>query len=374
MLPMNFAVRNLWMTAGFFCLVFVHGAWAGIVFSDNVPADQRILLEKDLQALDRMGVNASDEALKSVLKQTTITPSALRRWLEKRVHYVVGEDYDFSDNAYASKVEVVYPTFQASATMPDFLPPLPSVGEGKGPVVTVMQNLSGAFYALGRDVERAVLADIPGVREFIPVSSIRVGIIQIGEGLFVMSKKMPELREDAFLYTARRLSVLFHEARHSDGRGESLGFSHSRCPPGHELEGHFACDFNLNGAYTVSSLVLKNFASNCRGCRTKEAEILKVIALDHHSRVIRSMPTFDFPTQTRLKALRAQLFGCENAKLLSISRGPVASGLCTEDAKASSRREVRSIYAAGLKSFFPTPRSARVLDETPEMLELVEKD
>jgi hypothetical protein len=154
-----------------------------------------------------------------------------------------------------------------------------------------MSFVSGGVYFSGKLAKR-----MPALRmsdnKIMLIPSPRAGVAQIGKPLFEMAGDMtPEQqKEHEYVLTAMRLSVYFHEARHSDGHGKSLGFMHAICPQGHDYEGLPACDSSLNGAYTVGAEILKTFLKNCKNCSEADQQVLALMYLDSTSRV---MPTVD---------------------------------------------------------------------------------
>ena len=116
------------------------------------------------------------------------------------------------------------------------------------------------------------------------VNSPRVGVIQLGSALDDVKYLINSSNVEAFSNRILRLSILFHEARHSDGNGNSLGFLHTRCPKGHSYSGAFACDFNTNGPYTVGAEVAKILLRTCKTCTLFEKEKMNLLILDSLSR------------------------------------------------------------------------------------------
>jgi hypothetical protein len=165
----------------------------------------------------------------------------------------------------------------------------------KRKVQTVMSNVGAAIYLSGKSSNLPLLLRVPGVGR-IPVTSPRVGVIQVGSGLFPeLSSGSSSGSDDSSGFglapssqarRASRLGTLFHEARHSDGNGKSLGFAHAICPVGHDYEGFNACDRNVNGPYLVGAMLTYHLRNNCSGCSSREQEVLALETLDGLSRII----------------------------------------------------------------------------------------
>jgi hypothetical protein len=269
---------------------------AFLVASD-VPPEQTDALRLDLNFLSLLELG-KDPALQQVMElESTPTPANMKKWLADRVRYVVSEENETKpkillwDYAYETDgINFIYPRpasllLRESNFAFDYT-------SAKGAASTVMSNIGTSIY--GRAKQRHVLAglEIPGVG-MVRVTSPRTGIIKIGRGMFRPVFQNPGFSDtnDA-IYSVYRLMVLFHEARHSDGNRESLGFPHTICPLGHDYEGLFGCDLSLNGAYVVGALTLRNFTASCTSCSTVAKAALKMTILDNLSRVIKEGPKY----------------------------------------------------------------------------------
>ncbi len=345
---------------------------SSIFFATDIPEEQRRLMEADLETLTRVSLDRSDEKLKDLFRIPEISNDALQEWLESRVKYVVAKDFYVWDHLYKSPTEVIYPPIKLGVPLVKYLPPIPNTSTRS--IMAMMKNVGGGIYSSGRSVNHAYLVSIPGLEKKVSVVSPRVGIVQVGEGLFAVRPKTSSLPVGSVVFSYYRMGILFHEARHSDGNGESLLFSHSSCPPGHDYEGHFACDFNLNGPYTIGAQFFKNLLTACRDCSKIEKSVLKVLVLDAASRIIRVAPRFTLEDSMKLTSRRKHVFSCYQKEELDQKHGPLKDGLCTEAALESSRSEIREIYKKGLANLLiPAPLVARVLDPAPEMLVAKEK-
>jgi hypothetical protein len=110
--------------------------------------------------------------------------------------------------------------------------------------------------------------------------------LQIGAGLFASELAINRIDENAVANSIMRLSFIFHEARHSDGNGPSLGFTHSLCPKGHDYENELACDESLNGAYSVGASMAREMMMACQdNCSERDKEMLKIFILDSYNRI-----------------------------------------------------------------------------------------
>lgn len=125
----------------------------------------------------------------------------------------------------------------------------------------------------------------------VDVTSARVGIVQLGAAY-------------ARTNEVEQLSVLVHEARHSDctgglhasdlerirndeaPRNNLCTHLHTRCPPGHELAGLFACDAHPWGAYSIESNYAATIALTCTSCNETARLVAEAITLSAVNRVL----------------------------------------------------------------------------------------
>jgi hypothetical protein len=260
------------------------------VVAGNVPKNQSKLLLQDLQHLHALSMRSTDEELLQLMELNEANAGTLSQWLAARVQYVVGEELDLEKAVYLAAERHPYenPSLMPELELPSGARPFMEPAGGTKPV-TVMSNLGTALYTVGKMQGVLIGFRVPGSSS-VSISSPRTGIIQIGEGHFLPMMKrfgLPGANLESEAYKLFRLATLFHEARHSDGHGKSLGFAHALCPAGHDYAGTNACDRNLNGPYTVGALITRNLLQNCATCSAAEKEALKLEALDSFSRVIR---------------------------------------------------------------------------------------
>jgi hypothetical protein len=154
-----------------------------------------------------------------------------------------------------------------------------------------------AYYYMGKGAKNPELLGykFTSVRgnALLKITSPRVGIVKVGEGLFGIT---PYIENPASIANAWfRIATLFHEAHHSDGNGKSLGFSHAVCPEGHKYFNYNACDRETNGPYAVGAILLKQARATCMaqyaanpnsGCNPKEAEVIANLMVDSVSRIL----------------------------------------------------------------------------------------
>ncbi len=144
-----------------------------------------------------------------------------------------------------------------------------------------MFNVGAAIYITGKQYNTLIGLRVPGVENPVAIHSPRTGVIQVGEALFDLHTGGSG-EADAYW----RLGVFFHEARHSDGHGDTLAFTHVTCPAGHPYEGAYACDDNVNGPYAIESRLIHAFNASCKTCNEKDKFVLLMQEADDLSRVV----------------------------------------------------------------------------------------
>lgn len=268
-----------------------------LVFSSAVPKKHKQQIINDLEVLKSLDFESigPDLSTKRILGLETVDAQSLEDWLAERMKFIVTDKafkffkVSLNKKIKIEKEDVDYP-----------YPQLPSAissqnesenTEEDNDSYTVMTNIGAAIYLDGKKERRLYRMKIStGLfhSETITVDSPRVGIIQIGEGLFDRRFNINNSNPSAVSNSLHRLGVFFHEARHSDGHGESLAFVHTLCPKGHDYEGLAACDVTPNGAYGTSAGVVKELLKTCTDdlCTEREREILRLTILDSENRIL----------------------------------------------------------------------------------------
>jgi hypothetical protein len=257
-----------------------------IKFADTIDKSQRNLMLQDLETLKSLSFYDPQGKVSALFKVTPETNS-MQEWLYARSKYIVPET--FKTDPSTVKVIKEHHIFSN--------PELPTLEKGRtvdpsANIQVVMSNLGAGMY-LGGKMQNAVFAlKIPGQGE-VPITSPRAGIFQVGAGLFQpLLKKSGGTSVEGLANSLSRLSVYFHEARHSDGNGKSLLFAHAVCPEGSAYAGYNACDKNLNGPYTIGAEFVGATLHNCSSCTESEKEALRNRQADAYSRVIAEFDVF----------------------------------------------------------------------------------
>lgn len=269
-----------------------------ILLSKSIKSGLRTKIERDLSLLSafKFKGDTSEQTLK-LMGLNSLNAVSAEDWLEERVNYVIEENalsplkLLLKKSIFIEREGVLFPN---PNSVPHALATGHLAAEEEGMVV--MSNIGAGLYMAGKaekkvygmKISRGLLK--PGLK--VAVESPRTGIIQIGEGLFAREATINNNNQDALANSINRLGTFFHEARHSDGNASSLGFAHTKCPAGHDMEGAYACDENLNGPYTIGAVMTAEMLKSCNdSCSEREKEILKIIILDSQSRVMKTTKT-----------------------------------------------------------------------------------
>lgn len=286
--------------------ICLHGHVMGIQISANVPSSQSELINYDLNTLHQLKLSPESASGKKLFSNTT----NLQQWLLDRLKYIVSEKefdlnlkkpkykvvrqnfsypsdgvipYSIFDNFFNQKVYTILEMSSINQTRQ--LKPLVNM-------VTIMQNDGAVIYHTGKTAQMQLSVSIPlagNINKEIVINSPRVGIISIGPGLFQfdVNKIGPKFESNSI----HRLATFYHEARHSDGKAESLGFFHATCPEEHDYRQRPVCDKNVNGPYSIKAVFLKEAIDKCQTCDEKEKEALKLQMIDSQNRVLKSPQT-----------------------------------------------------------------------------------
>jgi len=260
-------------------------------YSVNVAAPHRVALDEAVSLLHFLPLASDDSRLMEILKVSDLSPSTLQGWLEQRVSYIVDGEFDLTS--------AVYELTDTSFSYP-YMDQFPDPNQGlsnNDKKSRVMSNLGAGIYCTHKKYskEKGKLSQKPvsalaGLRVGgdvgdIVVRSPRIGLLQIGDGLFPSGLEFgttQNISQDIY-----RVGTLFHEARHSDGHGKTLAFLHANCPDGHDYADRAACDFAANGPYTVGAQIQKKLMDKCDKCSVAGKETLRMRFLDFSSRVIK---------------------------------------------------------------------------------------
>lgn len=220
-------------------------------FDQSVSEEHRKLIEGDLELLTTIKF-AGDTENSDIVGIPSFTGENVSIWLQDRAKFVVGEDFA-SEVVAVNNIERMH---EASTYK------------------VLMLNVGAGLYKIYRN--RAKPMQVRIADQNVVITSPRIGVFRIGEGHF------DPLTEE-FLHTLSsiangvfRLGTLFHEARHSDGNGDSLAFSHIACPDG-DYKGKLACDKWTNGPYSVGAEMVKRLYQACTGGKCSTADRVAIL-------------------------------------------------------------------------------------------------
>lgn len=267
-----------------------------IILSRGISKKQQILIKNDLEYLKHFNfnLNAQPETLR-VLELKQLNSMSAYSWLKKRVNFIVEENalsplkVLFFQSVSVDEKNVQFPyahQIPYSLSEYEFTANANSTADSR----VLMSNLGAAMYINGKKESKVFAMKIrPSLTKVIrtKINSPRVGIIQIEEAYFstVLNPTISNLYAKS--HSIARLSILFHEGKHSDGHGASLGFIHGPCPRGHDMEGFRACDENLNGPYSVGAQMAIEMIRAEKSLPIIDKEIALIMALDNQQRVLR---------------------------------------------------------------------------------------
>jgi hypothetical protein len=258
--------------------------FGGVKFHPTVEKDQISSLKNDLRYLYQNPVSTADKEFLATAQLNVGDGPNMHNWLLNRIRYIYGEKFSFEQ-----KDMILVPGKFPATPLPDLPEPEEtdkpkSFNDNEEPrAVTVMSNVGGAFYLMGK--MNKLFIGFKFDNEKIYVKSPRTGLLQVGEGLFL----------PRFLFnkdvnhpsnSISRMATLFHEARHSDGNGKHTGFLHAKCPAGHNLAGEYACEGSANGPYTVGGLSQRHLLVSCTACSVAEKAALSAGVADSFGRII----------------------------------------------------------------------------------------
>jgi hypothetical protein len=277
-----------------------------VQFTRGVPADQQKQIRKDFDLLWRLRFDDQGGELSRILKIPSLHPDHLQAWLAKRVKYIMHSGHQLDSSVIKTLVEdAAYPNMIANARLPKKAVSSPGSG-------TMMINVGTALYKGGKDSGELYSINLSGIGA-IAVNSPRVGIFKIGNIFFDQVYESPVTD---IVHSVFRLATFFHEARHTDGHGPSLGFLHTRCPKNHAYEGLLACDIPGNGPYRIGGLFINSMIKDCADCSEGQKDALKVLRNDNLNRVLSGTnDTLDeYPNEELCELNVFTVGGCDKGK------------------------------------------------------------
>lgn len=295
-------------------LLVAADAKAGVrfTFSAGLSADYKRLLEGDLMLLGDLKMADPSGEAQRLMQLKDASSASYEKWISKRARFII-DQFHPTDRRSAYRISNAdYPSVPSAQTVSIIMTPgvngfnqvaaSNAGGDSKtaiepqtpgqpskrsGSPTIVMLNAGTMLYDQGRANRVLVGLKIDG-GPTIAIKSPRVGLLQVGEGLFMrLSKDYTTDDLGNFVHSIYRLGTLFHEARHSDGNGAQLGMLHAICPAGHDYAGIGACDQPSNGSYRMGALFWKSVLDGCGAeCTTKDKESVTAMYADSMSRIL----------------------------------------------------------------------------------------
>lgn len=272
----------------FWLLAACGGNPAGIQFDASVPGNQKSLIEGDLKLIASTRLSAGTPEDLKILNVTDLSEASLIGYLRERVRYVVGESFSYKQKIQTAQLSSTFDSEVFSSTRD--ANPLPQTQ-------IVMWNLGSYLFLQAKSNNERITLDLGLLN--IWIRSVRVAIVQIGEGLF-SANAIKGIALDSKANRFLRIGTYFHEGRHSDGNGSNAAFPHAKCPSG-DYKDDFACENNSNGPYAVQATLLKYLYAACQtqGCSEQELTGLTLSIADYRSRLLPGA-TFSDPRPEQL--------------------------------------------------------------------------
>ncbi len=245
----------------------------------ELTTEERELLSSDINKASQFQVQVEPKSFYGIAFGSGDASGAIR-YLSERVHYVLPASVNLDSRI------VFHQELSSFVGQNDF-----------AGLYMMAMNVGTALWLQATQIAPHQIGFQMG-NQVIPLTSSRVGIIQLGQGYTLKHNG-----EYAFPELAR-ITTLIHEARHSDCTGglirsdlekieageipehHSCGHLHVRCPEGHDYEGAFACDADAWGAYSIEALYSAAMVKNCTNCTSEEQKLALMIFADSYSRVI----------------------------------------------------------------------------------------
>lgn len=250
-----------------------------IQFSPAIPDNQKQSILNDLDRLRVLRVDGKNDQANSLFQTPSLTTAHLNAWLAERSHYFLEEGFSSQGRIQVLQQNYTYP----NPIVATFETATKQTGAPGSIMRVVMSNRGVGYYFDGKNKKQKLALDIPGIGS-VKITSPHNGIFMIGSGLFT---KSISTSFNSMASSLQRMKTYFHEARHSDGNGQTLGFFHVVCPVGHQYAGYSACDKNINGPYQIGSQFLNvALKKGCTGCSEQEKEALRNSQLDSQLRIV----------------------------------------------------------------------------------------
>lgn len=290
---------GVWLVAGL-CLMAADcntdevDRMVSLRFDPSVSPGLRDTIKRDIRSMANFNFNiSSHDPFRQVFGPDG--SKSVVRYLDERINYVIGPDPSISQ--FVSSTRSNDGRIGAIPVRSRAAPA--NYAEEEGEAALKAQNIGLELWLLQEAAGPASMSfTLDG--STIPISSPRIGLFRIYQGYL----------QDFFI---ENISILIHEARHSDCSGgldqalieairdgdmntpSRCGHRHSVCPAGHVYADLPACDAFAWGAYSVQALWLSHVANHCQNCRSRDQILARAMLADAISRV----PNFEQMIQGR---------------------------------------------------------------------------
>lgn len=252
-------------------------AYGGFTISSDLSPERAKLLKEDIEFLYSLPAMNDSNGFLELSQMKMIDGPNLHNWFVNRIRYFVSQGVNLELLYGQTGQPYVYDNQNAISVLQKEA--MNRIEEN----VVLASNLGSGLYLLGK--QRRTLGTFTINGRTRPILSPRIGVVTLTDAYFDQ-QYLPNPNPSANVSRLYRLSMLFHESRHSDGNGLGTGFLHEVCPVGHPYAGEKACDKMENGSYGMEARFDKVLSKNCKGCKPSEVEELRMMSLDNFSRII----------------------------------------------------------------------------------------
>lgn len=260
---------------------FAAEMYGGVSFHSSVPVDQMNIMKSDIDYLYKKPVIDPDIDFLKLADIPRAEGPYLHNWLLNRMRFIISENFDLNKNLTRKFFHRFPKTPNVDLGKLNSYSEV-AADEASNPTI-IMSNTGGLLYITGK--RGGTLLGLKYDDQKIMAPSTRVGIVQIGAGLF-LERFMINDQMLSSANTISRLGTYFHEARHSDGNSKHTGFVHEKCPLTHPYAGYAACEKSANGSYSIGAYSERHFYRNCTDCSTADKGVLAVRMIDSINRIV----------------------------------------------------------------------------------------
>ena len=252
---------------------------SGKIFVDDLYEVEHLkILKNDVKALLEFPLEkANSDTLRELTGTSNASSKETLEWLERWVHFIYPSSFtDISRIYIASKSK---PKESACGLFQQDGSAKVALGSTRGKAGAFHSSVADQFlmYHLGLSkfsfiqhlsyTLGAVFLHDHGVYK-IDIKAPTVGIVVTGHEFFNPDSYLGGENKndiDSLAFSLFRVSTLLHEAAHSRGRDQYLGFAHVKCPSTVEAyAGAVVCDEQRNGGNGIKAAFLEAIINACR--------------------------------------------------------------------------------------------------------------